>query len=176
MDAGTAGGALPHVARDVRTPLRRGDQPLGDRCADGNSHGACRAQAGANDDVRRGDRRDGRISVGGCVPTRVQTAGGDDAGEVAHASDENRGAGSAGILTDGATIRNVGELAGSIESGACSQRLEVLLDSIAQTCGIAVERARPVEVDDGGPAPIRLGNKTISRFANCVTSSRSIPY
>ncbi|WP_196481948.1 hypothetical protein [Burkholderia vietnamiensis] len=58
----------------------------------------------------------------------------------------------------------MGELAGRIEAGDCSQRLEVFVDSIARTCGIAVERARPVEVDDGGPAPIRLGNKTIKQM------------
>ncbi|HDR9254028.1 hypothetical protein [Burkholderia vietnamiensis] len=58
----------------------------------------------------------------------------------------------------------MGELARSIELGDCSQRLEVFLDSIARTCGIAVERERPVEVDDGGPAPIRLGNKTTKQM------------
>ncbi|KVE79341.1 hypothetical protein WI98_02720 [Burkholderia vietnamiensis] len=74
------------------------------------------------------------------------------------------------------TIRNVGELARSIESGDYSQlslrlatvqlctALEVLFDSIARTYGVAVDREPPVEVDDGGPASVRLGNKTIKQI------------
>ncbi|WP_175948781.1 hypothetical protein [Burkholderia pyrrocinia] len=74
------------------------------------------------------------------------------------------------------TIRNVGDLVQSIESGHYSQlslrlatiqlctALEVLFDSISGAYGIAVDNEPPIEATYSRAAPILLGNKTIRQI------------
>ncbi|RQS04939.1 hypothetical protein DIE07_27560 [Burkholderia sp. Bp9002] len=74
------------------------------------------------------------------------------------------------------TIRNVGDLVQSIESGYYSQlslrlatiqlctAFEVLFDSIARTFGVTDDDAPAIEAAYGRAAPIKLGNKTIRQI------------
>lgn len=74
------------------------------------------------------------------------------------------------------TIRNVGDLVESIESGHYSQlslrlatiqlctAFEILFDSISRTYGVTADNEPPIEAPNGGVAPIQLGNKTIRQI------------
>ncbi|RBB36985.1 hypothetical protein DPV79_23585 [Burkholderia reimsis] len=74
------------------------------------------------------------------------------------------------------TVRNVGDLVQSIESGYYSQlslrlatiqlctAFEVLFDSIARAYGVTADNEPPVEAPYGAAAPIQLGNKTIRQI------------
>ncbi|RDT03580.1 hypothetical protein DWU95_10925 [Burkholderia contaminans] len=74
------------------------------------------------------------------------------------------------------TIRNVGDLVQSIESGYYSQlslrlatiqlctAFEVLFDSITRTYGVTADNEPAIEAPYGGAAPIQLGNKTIRQI------------